>query len=103
MRQTSAKQLRVGRTVKWATSLLALTLAGSFTTRSYAEQPPSPCHPNPQAVQDEGAVRKRGDVSQLPGPLQDRLAQLANRPHSQLPLQVYAEADGAPNFPVLPS
>jgi hypothetical protein len=40
-------------------------------------------------------VRTRGDVSQLPAPLQDRLAQLANRPHSQLPTQAYAEADGA--------
>ena len=26
-------------------------------------------------------------------PLKDRLAQLANRPHSQLPTQAYAEAD----------
>jgi hypothetical protein len=32
-------------------------------------------------------------VAQLPNPLKDRLAQLADRPHSQLPLQVYAEAD----------
>jgi len=80
---------------KAATYLLALALAISFTARSYAEQPPAPCHPNPQAAQDEATVRGRGDVSQLPGPLQDRLSQLANRPHSQLPLQVYAEADGA--------
>jgi len=28
-------------------------------------------------------------------PLKDRLARLANRPHSHLPLQVYAEANGA--------
>src|SRR5712692_3484960 len=83
------------RVAKAATYLLALALAISFTARSYAEQPPAPCHPNPQAAQDEATVRGRGDVSQLPGPLQDRLGQLANRPHSQLPLQVYAEADGA--------
>jgi len=50
-------------------------------------------HPNPQAAQDEATVRNRGDVSQLPAPLTDRLAQLANRPHSILPLQVFAEAD----------
>ena len=47
-----------------------------------AEQPPAPCHPNPNAAADEAAVRARGDVINLPGPLQDRLAQLANRPHT---------------------
>src|SRR5215510_2612391 len=59
----------------------------------YAEQPPSPCHPNPSAAQDEDTVRNRGDVTALPDPLKDRLAQLANRPHSVLPLQVFNEAD----------
>jgi hypothetical protein len=66
-----------------------------LATRSFAEQPQPPCHPNPQAAQDEATVRNRGDVLNLPGPLKDRLARLANRPHSQLPLQVYAEANGA--------
>ena len=60
-----------------------------------AEQPPAPCHPNPQAAQDSATVLARGDVAALPGPLKDRLAQLADRPHSQLPTQAYAEADGA--------
>jgi hypothetical protein len=59
-----------------------------------AEQPPPPCHSNPQASADEATVLARGDVASLPGPLQARLAQLANRPHSQLPTQAYAEADG---------
>ena len=84
--------------VKWqrlTVYLLPFALAASLTATSYAEQPPQPCHPNPQAAQDESAVRSRGDVSQLPGPLQERLGRLANRPHSQLPLQVYAEANGA--------
>src|SRR5712675_1717779 len=58
-----------------------------------AEQPPSPCHANPTAASDEATVRARGDVSQLPAPLKDRLAQLANRPHSIVPLQVFGEAD----------
>ena len=58
-----------------------------------AEQPPSPCHPNPNAAADEATVRSRGDVVNLPDPLKDRLAQLANRPHTYLPLQVFAEAD----------
>ena len=73
--------------------LLPFALAALLTATSYAEQPPSPCHANPQAAQDEATVRNRGDVSQLPAPLTDRLAQLANRPHSILPLQVFAEAD----------
>ena len=58
-----------------------------------AEQPPAPCHPNPNASQDEATVRSRGDVASLPAPLQDALARLGNRPHSYLPIQAYAEAD----------
>ena len=60
-----------------------------------AEQPPSPCHPNPTAAADEAALRARGDIVNLPGPLKDRLAQLANRPHTYPPMQAFAEADGA--------
>src|ERR1700720_3579899 len=75
--------------------LLMVALATSLTAKSYAEQPPPPCHPNPNAVTDEAALRARGDVALLPGPLQDRLAQLANRPHTIVPLQVFNEAEGA--------
>ena len=75
--------------------LLAAMLTMAFSARSYAEQPPAPCHPNPSAAQDQATVLARGDVASLPAPLQNRLGQLANRPHSQLPLQAYAEADGA--------
>ena len=87
--------VRGARTVRFCS---VLTLAfpavlGIGTAR--AEQPPAPCHPNPNAAADEAAVRARGDVINLPGGLQDRLAQLANRPHTYLPLQVFAEADGA--------
>jgi hypothetical protein len=60
-----------------------------------AEQPPPPCHANPNAAADSAAVAARGDVVNLPGPLKDRLVQLADRPHTYLPLQVFAEADGA--------
>ena len=95
MLQASAKPLRVGKTTKWVTSLLALVLTLSLTSPAYAEQPPAPCHSNPLAALDESTVRNRGDIVNLPTALKDRLAQLANRPHSQLPLQVYAEADGA--------
>jgi hypothetical protein len=76
--------------------LLASLGAGmALPGRVGAEPPPAPCHPNPQAAQDEATVLARGDVASLPAPLKDRLAQLANRPHSQLPLQVFNEADGA--------
>src|SRR6478672_119786 len=77
-------------------SALTLTIAAVLaTTGARAEQPRPPCHPNPTADADEAAVRSRGDIVKLPGELQDRLAQLANRPHSYPPLQVFAEADGA--------
>ena len=73
-------------------SVLALTVLSVVTAR--AEQPPAPCHINPTADADEAAVRGRGEVVNLPGDLKDRLAQLANRPHTYLPLQVFNEADG---------
>ena len=78
---------------------LALTLATStaiFAPRGgSAEQPPPPCHPNPNATADRAAIAGRGDIVQLPQDLKDRLIQLADRPHTYLPLQVFAEADGA--------
>src|SRR5258708_4473203 len=66
-----------------------------------AEPPPPPCHPNLQANQDMAAVKTRGDVVNLPDPLKARLVRLADRPHSQLPTQAYAEAqfDTAPFKP----
>src|ERR1700730_4808819 len=66
----------------------AVLCAGS----ARAEQPPPPCHPNPNAAADRAAVATRGDVVNLPGPLKDRLVRLADRPHSYLPMQVFAEA-----------
>ena len=38
------------------------------------------------------SLRQRGDVKFLPAPLQDRLVELAQRPHSYLPLTVFGEA-----------
>src|SRR5216683_1921140 len=74
---------------------LLMALLTASTAKSYAEQPPLPCHPNPTAAADDAALRARGDIASLPGPLKDRLAQLANRPHTIVPLQVFNEADGA--------
>jgi hypothetical protein len=60
-----------------------------------AEQPPSPCHPNLNADADRTAVASRGDIMKLPDELKDRLIRLADRPHTYLPMQAFAEADGA--------
>jgi hypothetical protein len=72
-----------------ATAALAICLLQN----AYAEQPPAPCHPNPNAAADSLAVRTRGDIAGLPDPLKDRLVRLADRPHTFLPMQVFAEAD----------
>src|SRR5246127_2054038 len=85
-----------GARLAWLSSALTLTIAAVLgNSTAGAKQPPPPCHPNPTAAADEAAVRSRGDIAKLPGELQDRLAQLANRPHTYLPLQVFNEADGA--------
>jgi hypothetical protein len=77
-------------------ALLALgVLSAVPSNRARAEQPPAPCHPNPNAAADRAAVAARGDVAKLPQPLQDRLIQLADRPHSFLPIPAFAEAPGA--------
>ena len=63
--------------------------------------PPAPCHPNPNAATDGDTVVNRGDITNLPDPLKDRLGALAKRPHSILPVQAYAEA-GKKNDPSIP-
>jgi hypothetical protein len=70
--------------------LLAFTLLAVHT---FAEQPPAPCHPNVRATSDRTVAANRADIKNLPDPLKDRLVRLADRPHSQLPTQAYAEAD----------
>jgi len=83
-----------GRGIRPGTALLVIVALVSLAARvAYAEQPPPPCHPNPRAASDMEAVANRGDVRQLPTPLEDRLVRLAGRPHTVLPLQVFAEAD----------
>jgi len=78
-----------------ARACLLVVLSGvtALPLTAAAEQPPPPCHPNATAAQDGATVLGRGDVTALPDPLKARLAQLADWPHSILPLQVYAEAD----------
>jgi hypothetical protein len=77
-----------------AASMFAVTVLGALAPGlAYAEQPPPPCHPNPQAAADRNTVHQRGDVKFLPDPLQDRLERMADRPHTFLPMQAFAEAD----------
>ncbi len=74
----------------------ALAIAASAVSGidyAKAEQPPPPCHPNPNAARDRAEVAGRGDVAKLPQPLRDRLVRLADRPHTYLPMQAFAEAD----------
>jgi hypothetical protein len=83
------KQLRAG-----AASVFAALGLGAFAAgQARAEQPPPPCHPNPHAAADRNAVLQRGDIRNLPDPLKERLGRMAERPHSVLPVQAYAEAD----------
>ena len=92
------KKTKSAATITLWASLVMLALLGLITfspNTTYAEQPPPPCHPNPNAAQDVATVSGRGDIVNLPAPLTERLARLADRPHSVLPLQVYAEADGS--------
>ena len=75
----------------WAIAALAL----GYLPDVYAEQPPPPCHPNPTAAADRMTVATRGDVIGLPDPIKQRLVRLADRPHTYLPLQAFAEADSS--------
>jgi hypothetical protein len=89
------QEINGARLARLSTALTLTIAAVLGSSGARAEQPPPPCHPNPTAAADEAAVRGRGDIVNLPGELQDRLAQLANRPHTYLPLQVFNEADEA--------
>src|SRR6266478_6912864 len=80
------------RTTMLIAPLIVFMLGASL---GYAEQPPSPCHPNPNANQEMAAVAARGDIASLPAPLQNQIVRIAGRPHSQLPTQAFAEADAA--------
>ena len=44
---------------------------------------------------ETGGIRERGDIRNLPDPLKERIIQIAARPHSVLPLTVFAEAQKA--------
>src|SRR5215467_4305025 len=93
---TSSKGIGIfdGTTMRTKEAALVATFGLSILApcASHAEQPPPPCHPNLSANADTAAVKNRGDIVDLPDPLKERLVRLADRPHSQLPTQAYAEA-----------
>ena len=86
--RTAGRPLAANARLALSAAVLGILLAAA----AKAEQPPAPCHPNPHADADSALVANRGDVVHLPQPLKDRLVQLADRPHTYLPLQVFAEA-----------
>jgi len=67
-------------------SVLALAIAEILS----ADRAKAQCH----AANSED-ISGRGDIATLPTPLKDRLVELANRPHTYPPIQIFAEADGA--------
>ena len=89
----SAKTNRHGCLQKLLRTPLAkiavLALAG-FGAAHAEEQT---CHPNPHADADMQTILARADVVNLPVPLKNRLAELAARSHSVLPVQAFPEAD----------
>jgi hypothetical protein len=95
MKSSSARvTINCGPGIGPGAALLVIFALASLAARvGYAEQPPPPCHPNPRAASDREAVANRDDVRNLPTPLKDRLVRLADRPHSFLPIQAFAEAD----------
>ncbi len=86
------------RRTRVATACVALACGAglwSVDAAAASNQPQPPCHANPNARMDGETVEHRGDVRHLPDPLKERLEALAQRPHSAVPIQAYAEADDA--------
>src|SRR6266849_2527868 len=74
-------------------AMAGLRVPASLTHGEQVDQPPPPCHPNPNAAADVETGANRGDVRLLPQQLKNRLLRIAGRPHSVLPVQAFAEAD----------
>ena len=70
-----------------AIPLLVLGLSGL----AHADEPN--CHANPHAGDDMKTVLNRADIKNLPDKLKTRLAEVAGRNHTYLPMQAFAEAD----------
>jgi hypothetical protein len=85
--------LPINQLSKFVTRLLLWSLTiTTLASAAFGDQPPAPCHPNPNATQNMTTVANRGDILHLPTPLKNRLVQMAGRPHTYLPIQAHAEA-----------
>src|SRR5574339_137190 len=71
----------------WTRVLLAFASLAALAATGIGAQ--TAVEPNFRSLQE------RGDIKLLPALLQDRLVELARRPHSYLPLTVFGEADEA--------
>jgi hypothetical protein len=67
---------------------IAVVLSIAFATMSAST-------PRVWAQDNEHNIKNRGDIKHLPAPLKQRIIDLAQRPHSYLPLTVFAEAPTA--------
>ncbi len=88
-----ADGVRKSRRGVWPQMILAAALMIVPSWLSAAEKVPEPCHSVPNANAFRQQVANRSDVIHLPDELRDRLATLAGRPSSVLPVQARAEAD----------
>src|SRR5258708_40246915 len=75
----------------WLSAMLLIVGLEAKSVR--AEQPPPPCHANPNAAADEATVRNRGHVVALPAPLTDRLPPVASSPLIILAPQIFYGTD----------
>ena len=101
MRRYDMSHARVARFC----SVLAVTVPTVIgVDAARAEQPPPPCHPNPNAAADEAAVRGRGDVINLPGELAGSVGS-AGQPTAYVSAIAGVQRSGQPQpaVPVLPA
>jgi len=69
-------------------SVLALMVSAFLPAGLAKAAQAPPCHPA-----NSEDISGRGDIVNLPADLKARLIELANRPHTYVPLQAFAEAD----------
>ena len=77
------------------TTIALSVLSLAFALGAQFAQAQAPAHPNPHAALDRFFVMNRPDIRKLPKPLKQRLGELAERPHTFVAMQAFAEADKA--------
>ena len=74
--------------VRLTLASLALTAFAVITIGAQGNTPNGP-----DREPDFHSLQGRGDIRFLPAPLQDRILEIASRPHTQLPLTAFGEAE----------